>query len=108
MYALSTLCLVRCSKFIQIPDDSKPWTCYSLDNYKKKSNGILIICNQRLLLSALSILKACMNVYAYITRRNTKNNYVLLTFGIKMSASSISGSEQDDCLPVSYLQRQLH
>lgn len=49
-----------------------------------------------------------MNVYAYITRRNTEDNYVLLTFGIKMSAGSGSGSDQDDCLPVSYLQRQLY
>lgn len=77
---------------------------------KKKSNGILIICNQRLLLSALGILKACMSMYisVYISRRNTEDNYNLLTFGIKMSAGSVSGSDQDDCLPVSDLQRQLH
>lgn len=31
-----------------------------------KSNGILITCNQRLLLYALGILKACTNVYAFL------------------------------------------
>lgn len=50
----------------------------------------------------------CMYISVYISRRNTEDNYNLLTFGIKMSAGSVSGSDQDDCLPVSDLQRQLH
>lgn len=51
-----------------------------------------------------------MNAYVYaymsvyIARRNTED---MLTFGIKTSAGSGSGSDQDDCLPVSDLQRQL-
>lgn len=49
-----------------------------------------------------------MYIYVYVTRRNIEDNYDLLAFGIKMLAASRSGSDQDDCLPISDLQRQLH
>lgn len=75
---------------------------------KKKSNGIFIICNT-ICIRYFKSMHECVCAYMCILLEETLRIIMIyLYIWHKNASGSGPGSDQDDCLPVSDLQRQLH